>query len=97
MSNLVYIAEYIYIDDINELKAEFRPAHREFMRKMHDDGIVLATGRIDAFNISGSMTLVKAASGQQVRDMLSDDPYIKGGLVKQVIVRAWTPVVGTYS
>lgn len=96
MTNSIYVAEYLYEDDINELKAEFRGAHRQFMRQLNSEGHIFSTGRIDAFNSSGSLTIVLAPSGQAVRDLLSEDPYIKGGLVKEVLVRSWTPVVGTF-
>lgn len=94
MTNTIYIAEYVYEDDINEIKAEFRPAHRQFMRDLNAENKVLASGRLDAFNQQGSLTIVSAPSSQAVRDMLSEDPFVRGGLVKQVVVRAWTPVVG---
>ncbi|MDO4664654.1 MAG: YciI family protein [Actinomycetaceae bacterium] len=93
----IYCVEYIYHHNLQAVKDELRPAHRAFMRRLSDDGTLLATGKLVSFSHEGSLSVVRARNAQQALEELSEDPYIEGGLVKDRVAREWKPVAGKLS
>lgn len=93
----IYVATYFYDQKLVSLKEEFRPNHRAFMRELEKKGIVLSTGRLESPAGMGSLTILKAKSAQEARQILIKDPYVEAGLVKEIEAKAWKPVVGAFS
>lgn len=94
MEKRIYLAIYHYDQALQFTKDEMRPAHRDFTRQLHDNGILLATGSTQSFGYLGSLTIMRADSAEQVRELLAEDPYITSGFVKELKVLEWRPVVG---
>jgi uncharacterized protein len=68
-----------------------RPAHRELLSRLHEDGRLVAAG--PWADDSGAL-LVFHVERAELDRILDDDPYFRIPGVEVVSVRTWTPVVG---
>ncbi|HLS40802.1 MAG TPA: YciI family protein [Ornithinicoccus sp.] len=91
----VYAVQYAYADD--PALDEHRPAHRAFLRALHEEGTLLASGPFADDGGPGALLLLRGDSEQGVRDLLREDPFQQQGLVEQVTVREWDPVFGPWA
>jgi uncharacterized protein YciI len=69
-----------------------RPAHRERLRALHEQGALLLAGPWD--DDSGAL-LVFAVDREGVERIMDEDPYFTTAGVRVVSLRAWRPILGT--
>ena len=81
--------ELSFTDDTRRLEA--RPAHRQRLAKLHEQGGLLAAGPWD--DDSGALLIFKLDE-QAVREELRADPYYGAPGVTIASVRSWAPVFG---
>ncbi|MGB3184407.1 MAG: YciI family protein [Ornithinimicrobium sp.] len=91
----MYAVIYTYSDD-TESRDEHRPAHREFLGDLAVDGTLLLSGPFPDAEPAGALLLLSAASADEVRELLREDPLQQQGLVALCDVREWTPVRGSW-
>jgi uncharacterized protein YciI len=89
----VYAVTYRYTDDTDKRMA-VRPSHREFLRGLADQGLLAVSGPYAETEAPGALLLFRAASKQELLAVLDKDPFRSEGLVADVAVVEWEPVLG---
>jgi uncharacterized protein len=90
----VFAVEYTYDARAQERDA-VRPAHREFLRGLLDDGALLASGPLA--DGSGALLIVVADDDAAAVALLDADPFRAAGLIVATTARGWSPVIGPWS
>ncbi|MFE0461584.1 YciI family protein [Kitasatospora sp. NPDC058965] len=91
MSNSYFVAEYVFTADRRH--HEVRPGHRDFLAELQVAGrLVLAGPWADD---RGSLLVLRAADEDEVREVLATDPYRAAGVLAEVRIRHWVPVLGS--
>lgn len=93
----IYAIEYKYDDALSNLVSDFRPAHREYLRVLENQGILLASGFLRDAVFNGAMLILRADSAQHADSLLSEDPFSTNGLIHSVVIREWQPTIGSYA
>lgn len=75
-----------------ELLAEHRPAHRAFLRELHERGVNLASGPLGD---DAALVVLEAADAAEVERLIQDDPLVVHGVVTEHTVREWSVTIGT--
>ncbi|MGL5405502.1 MAG: YciI family protein [Propionibacteriaceae bacterium] len=81
MAIFVVQSKYDHAHDEERLAA--RPAHREWLMQLHQQGIVINAGPLT--DNSGALLIFKVASEQELAEYLSYDPYPTDSLSYQVV------------
>lgn len=90
-----YAVHYAYTSDAAAMD-EVRPAHREYLRGLADEGSMRASGPYVGVEPS-ALLIFTADSADEVRDLLSRDPFQQAGLVEQTTVTEWNPIIGVFA
>lgn len=88
-----FLLLYRYVPDVLERRPQFRGAHLQYARASVDKGELLLAGAF-ADPVDGAALWFSAPSRDLVEDFARNDPYVRGGLVTEWKVRAWTTVIG---
>jgi hypothetical protein len=90
----IFAVEYVYdITRTGDIDA-LRPQHRAFLSKLHEAGVVMASGPwMDAAS-PGALLLVRAENHTEVLKVLDPDPFHRAHLLTRRTARAWKPVIG---
>lgn len=84
--------------DLEPLRAQIRPQHREYLREPHPHRVVVRLGgpTLDGCegSMNGTLLVVEAASLREVQAFFSDDPYARAGLFERVEIRPWNWSLG---
>lgn len=93
----VQIVEYRYHEgeQAERLRDEVRPRHRDFLSTLLDAGSLLASGPLT--ESPGAVLLVVAGDAASAADVLADDPFRIEGVVADLHVRGWKPVIGPFA
>lgn len=93
----LFAVHYSYSDDTGA-RDEHRPAHRDFLGGLAGEGVVVLSGPYADVDDApdAALLIVKGDSAAQVVELLREDPFQQQGLVEQVAVREWTPVLGAW-
>lgn len=93
----LFAVHYTYSDD-TAARDEHRPAHREFLSALATEGVVLLSGPYAAVDEApdAALLLLRGDSAAELVELLREDPFQQQGLVEQVAVREWTPVLGAW-
>lgn len=89
----VFAVTYSYTGDV-DTRETHRPAHREFLGRLAEQGVNRCSGPFGSGDNAGALLLIEADSEQQALDYLAEDPFQINGIVTDVSVREWTPVIG---
>ena len=71
------------------------PAHLEFMIDLEKRGILFASGPLDGGARGDGLTIVRAASLEEAKQVASGDPFVVQGL-RSFEVREWTVMEGSF-
>ena len=93
----IFAVHYSYSDD-TAARDEHRPRHREFLGALAAEGVVLMSGPYADVPEApdAALLLLRGGSAAEIVELLRQDPFQQQGLVEQVAVREWTPVLGTW-
>lgn len=91
----VFAVEYVYGPDTTELRDEHRPAHREWLAGLVEEGRVLASGAFT--DGAGALLIFTGEDDQSLHNLLSRDPFALAGAISAVKVTGWTPSTGLLS
>jgi uncharacterized protein YciI len=85
-------------DEAIERRKRVRPTHLEAIRPLVDEGHVLVGGAIldEDGEMVGSMLLVDFPDRSGVDAWLEADPYVTGGVWKEIEVRPFRAAVGAW-
>ncbi|WP_265521097.1 YciI family protein [Oerskovia flava] len=94
----IHAVTYAYPDRPAELDA-VRAEHRAFLRDLHTNGSLLASGPLPATETAGpgALIVVDAPSAASVEEILDQDPFARAGLITERTVRPWSPVIGDWA
>ena len=94
----LFAVHYTYSDD-TAARDEHRPAHREFLGDLAREGVVVLSGPYATIPEApdAALLVLRGESAAQLVELLRDDPFQQQGLVEQVAVREWTPVLGSWA
>ena len=88
-----FAVEYSYIEDVPRRHA-VRPAHREYLGTLVDQGKLLAAGAWAADD--GALLLFEAQDEAEVKGMLDKDPYKAAEVISATKVTPWNALLGTW-
>ena len=93
----LFVVHYTYSDD-TAARDEHRPAHREFLGGLAQEGTALLTGPYADVEEApdAAMLILRGDSAAELAELLREDPFQQLGLVEQVAIREWTPVLGAW-
>ncbi|MGH3453438.1 MAG: YciI family protein [Nocardioidaceae bacterium] len=92
MTDQAYAVHYRYVPEMQTRRDPYRAEHLAFLRSQADQGgLVLAGALTDP--LDAAWIVVLAASEAAAYAMVSDDPYVRAGLVRSITVRPITLVV----
>ncbi|RIK12185.1 MAG: hypothetical protein DCC50_13590 [Acidobacteria bacterium] len=94
----LFAVHYTYSDD-TAARDEHRPAHREFLGDLAREAVVVLSGPYASIPEApdAALLVLRGESAAQLVELLRDDPFQQQGLVEQVAVREWTPVLGSWA
>lgn len=90
----VYAVTYTY-QGSDETIAEIRPTHREFLKQLLDNGVLLASGPMVAS--SGALLILRGESIDEIALTLDADPFEIAGVIGERAITEWNPVFGPWS
>jgi len=79
-----------FTDDA-ERRQRIRPTHREYLRKLLDEGKLHESGPF--VDDSGALLIYDAADIAEVQEILANDPYAPNGIVESVSINEWNRVI----
>lgn len=91
----LYAVTYTYVTDEDRLAA-IRPEHRAFLGSLAAEGIVLLSGPTTGEGPGNALILLRAGSADDARQALVHDPFQVNGLVTDMAVAEWNPVIGAW-
>jgi uncharacterized protein len=84
---------YTYTDD-TALREATRPAHRDYLRGLADDGMLLVAGAGAPGEAPGGLLIFRAEDKAAVQAIVDKDPYTTAGVVAGADIREWAPPLG---
>ncbi|MCL1872082.1 MAG: YciI family protein [Promicromonosporaceae bacterium] len=94
----VFAVTYAYAPEPERLDA-VRPEHRAFLGGLHDAGSLVVSGPLrppaGEAGTGGALILLEAADADAATALLDADPFRREGLLAEVSVREWVPVIGS--
>jgi uncharacterized protein YciI len=90
----IFTVTYAY-DQRRDEQDAVRPQHRAFLRSLHDQGVLLASGPW-AEGPAGAMIVLSADDGAAALAALDPDPFRSAGFIAERTVRGWNPVIGPW-
>lgn len=87
----VYAVQYSY--GPAEIQAEHRPAHREYLAQLHEQGKLYVSGPL-VDDPAGALLIFEAQNREELDQLVAADPMHSGGAVTGYTAREWNPVIG---
>ena len=84
---------YRYADDAAALDA-YRPAHRDYLHSLFDQGDIVVSGPLADGGGPGALLILDAADPAAVAALLDEDPFQVLGLIAEREIRRWNPAFG---
>jgi uncharacterized protein len=81
------VVNYATYTSVQERVAALRPAHREYMTRLHTDGRLVAYGPFA--DGSGALFIYETASLADAEEILAADPYQIGGVFVRCQLSSW--------
>jgi len=72
--------------------AEARPAHRAYLTELRDRGSLAVAGPFT--DDSGALIVYEAASADEAKKLIEDDPFRKHGIFLRYSLHPWNAVLG---
>lgn len=89
-----YAVTYFYVGDETTM-GEVRPIHRAWLADLLEAGVLLASGpKVDT---SGALLIFKAASVEDLANVLDQDPFDLAGCIGERVIEQWNPIFGPWS
>ena len=86
----LYAALFTYVADSDRIE-EVRPAHREYLRHLLDQGTLHEAGRFG--HERGGLIVYNTESEAEARDALANDPFTIGGVISIDSVQEWKVIL----
>lgn len=92
-----YAVTYSYSPD-NEAIPTHRPAHREFIAALKEEGKIVGSGPFTDGE-GGALIIIELPDGSTLvdaADLMNADPFHEQGLLAGRTIRQWNPVIKTF-
>lgn len=89
----VYAVQYSY--GPAEIQAKHRPAHREYLAQLNEQGKLYVSGPLSDGDPAGALLILEAETREELDQLVAADPMHSGGAVTGYTARQWNPVIGT--
>jgi uncharacterized protein YciI len=84
---------YTYVADSDSRRDEVRPAHRDYLTTLTDQGRLVVSGPWVGAP-AAALLVFAGESADDVRALVDADPFVQAGLVADISIREWTIVSG---
>ncbi len=84
---------YSYSADV-ALQDATRPLHLEHLRRLVDDGALVASGPWGSDDARGGLLIFHANDRAAVQAIVDRDPFVMQGVVSTCEIREWVPLLG---
>lgn len=93
----LFAVQYTYTDDTATRDAH-RAEHRAFLAALGDEGLVLLSGPLadGVGQADAALIVVSADAPEVILERLADDPFQRHGVIENVEIRGWQPVLGAW-
>lgn len=88
-----YALFYQVVDDYILRRAQYREEHLKLAKEFYDNGNLILAGALTD-PPDGALLVFKASDKSVVEDFVTNDPYVKNGLITKWEIRQWTVVIG---
>ncbi|TDT32460.1 YciI family protein [Naumannella halotolerans] len=93
----IFAITYTYAADSASQRDQYRPEHREHLTELAKRDQLLLSGPINDDGPPAALLIVRAGDASEAERLLAEDPFQREGLVAEIGVRAWEPVLGSLS
>jgi uncharacterized protein len=83
---------YRYTDDV-ATRDRLLPEHRDYLRGLADQGLLLVAGPYGPDERRGALLLFRANKAQ-VNALIEKDPFTTSGVIAETEIATWEPVIG---
>ena len=80
---------YRYDAGKTDILAAERPAHREYLRQLFDEGILLASGPLGS---DSALIILDMESPEAALKLLENDPFYKVGVIEERSAQLWDAI-----
>ncbi|WP_369182778.1 YciI family protein [Streptomyces sp. Y1] len=85
-----YAVEYVFTTDKRHL--EIRPRHRAYLTELQKNGKLVLSGPLTSD--TGGLLIFRAADEPEVQQLVAGDPYSAAGVLGEVRIAQWNPILG---
>ena len=90
----LFAVNLTFTDNV-ERRLDVRPTHREYLKKLLDEGKLFESGPY--VDDTGALLVYDAADIAEVQELLANDPYAPNGIVASVTINEWNRVIARES
>ncbi|WP_426998796.1 YciI family protein [Pseudarthrobacter sp. N5] len=88
----VFAVEYVYDAESEDARNAHRPAHREWLAGLADEGVLLSSGPYG--DGAGALLIFKATDEFALGHVLQQDPFAAAQGIAGIRITEWNPVIG---
>jgi uncharacterized protein YciI len=92
----IFTVTYRYTDDV-VTRDSLRTEHRDYLRGLADQGLLLLSGPFGPEDAAGALLLFRAEDKAKVRELVENDPFTTGRVIAETQTAEWEPVIGRCS
>lgn len=85
------LLRYVLVDDYLERRAALRTEHLGVVAEYRAAGLLTLAGALSE-PVDEAYLVFRTGDRELVTDFVERDPYVREGLVREVIIRAWSVV-----
>jgi uncharacterized protein YciI len=89
----IFAVTYRYSDDVATRDA-LRTEHRDYLRGLADQGLLLVSGPFGPDEPAGALLLFRADDKAHVDELIDKDPFTTSGVIAEATTAEWEPVIG---
>ncbi len=89
----VFAVTYSYTDDI-ATRDSLRTEHRDYLRGLADQGVLLLSGPYGPGEAPGALLLFLADDKASIAALVAMDPFATSGVIADSQIAQWDPVIG---
>ena len=89
----IFAVTYWYSDDVATRDA-LRTEHRDYLRGLADQGLLLVSGPFGPAEPAGALLLFRTDDRAHVDALIAEDPFTPSGVIADATIAEWEPVIG---
>ena len=89
----IFAVTYRYSDDV-ATRDVLRTEHRDYLRGLADQGLLLVSGPFGLTDPAGALLLFRTDDKAEVDALVEKDPFTTSGVNVEITIAEWEPVIG---